>query len=116
MAREQGQLVGIEETLQQQDRLADAGLAQLQGFFDAGHGKTIDLRLQRIRTGHRAVAIGIGLDHRQGTATAEATRQPVVVAQGLQVDQGTGRTHLTLILRRSRPGDRHSGRYPGLRC
>jgi hypothetical protein len=39
------------------------------------------------------MAIGIGLDHREGFSPRDFTGDPVVVAQGLKVDQGTGWTH-----------------------
>src|SRR3990167_2952760 len=87
------QFVGLEEPFQQQNWPANAGLAQLQRFLDAGHGKTVGLLLQRLGTTHRAMAVGIRLDHRQGARAADLAGQLVVVTQGLQVDQSTGRTH-----------------------
>ena len=98
MLCDQRQLVGVEEAFQQQDRRADSGLAQGERLLDAGHREAVGLVLQCQRTTHGAVAVGIGLDHRQrAPATAippaKPARQPVVVAQRFQVDQGTGGTH-----------------------
>jgi hypothetical protein len=39
------------------------------------------------------MAVGIGLDHRKSTGTRDFTGDLVIVTQGLEVDQGTGRTH-----------------------
>lgn len=83
----------LEETFQQQDRRAHAGLAQFQRFFYAGHGKTVGFRFQRLRTAHRAVAVGVGLDHRQCLAATQLPGQAVVVTQRVQVDQRLRRTH-----------------------
>ena len=88
----QRQLIRFEETFQQQDGFADAGGAQFQRLLDAGHAKAICFRLQRAGASNGPMPIGIGFDHRQRLAATQRTRQPVVVAQGLQVDQGTGGT------------------------
>jgi len=90
---DQRQFGRVEETFHQQDRAADAGLAQFQCFLDAGHAKAIGLVLQRAGTLHRAMAVGIGLDDRQRLAATELAGQAVVVAQGLQVDQCLCRAH-----------------------
>jgi hypothetical protein len=39
------------------------------------------------------MAVGVGLDHGEGFGTGQFTGQTVVVAQGLEVDQGAGGTH-----------------------
>ncbi|MCY1361842.1 hypothetical protein D9M69_485300 [compost metagenome] len=93
MLDDQRQLVGFEKAFQQQDRRTNARCPQLQRLFDASHGKPVRLGFQRLGATHRAMAIGIGLDHREGTSPREFTGDPVVVTQGLKVDQGTGRTH-----------------------
>ncbi|MCY1437398.1 hypothetical protein D9M71_535570 [compost metagenome] len=90
---DQCQLVGLEESLQQQDRLANPRRAQFERFLDAGHGKTVGLILQRFGTPHRTMAICIGLDHGQSLGAADFAGEAVVVAQGLEIDQGTGGTH-----------------------
>jgi hypothetical protein len=94
MLGHQRHVAGFEDAFQQQDRRTDAGLAQFQRLFDGGHAETIGLAFQRLRTAHRAMAIGIGLDDRQGLATAQFTGEPVVAAQGAQIDQRAGRTHV----------------------
>ncbi|MNY21689.1 hypothetical protein D3C86_1552530 [compost metagenome] len=93
MLLDQRQFVGLEEAFQQQDGRADAGRAQLQRLFDAGHGETVGLAFQGLGTAHRTMPVGIGLDHRERLGARHFTGQSVVVTQGLQVDQGTGRTH-----------------------
>ena len=37
--------------------------------------------------------VGVGLDHRERPGTADLAGEAVVVAQGFEVDQGTGGTH-----------------------
>ena len=93
MLVDQAQLARLEEALEQQDRVADAGVAQLQRLFDAGHGETVGLRLQRLGTARGAVAVGVGLDHREGLGAADLAGEAVIVTQGFEVDQGTGRAH-----------------------
>ena len=90
---DQIQLGRLEEALQQQDRLADTGLAQLQALLDAGHGEAIGLGRQRFGTAHCAVAVCVRLDHRERTGAGGLAGQPIVVTKGLQVDQGTGGAH-----------------------
>ncbi len=91
---DQWQLVGVEEAFQQQDRAADAGRAQFQRFFNAGHAERVGLAVQRARAGYGTVAIGVGLYRGQGLATAaQFTRQAEVGAQRIQVDQRAGWTH-----------------------
>ncbi|MDQ1094787.1 hypothetical protein QE400_004200 [Xanthomonas sacchari] len=92
---DQRQFLGVEDAFQQQDRRGDAGLAQLQRLLDAGHREAVGLAVQRARAGHRAVPIGIGLDHRQRFAAAQPAGQAVVVAQRVEVDQCTGWAHAT---------------------
>src|SRR3546814_9502512 len=57
------------------------GFAQFQRFIDAGHPETIGFVLQCLRTAHRTVAVGIGLDHGQRLVPTQFAGQPVVVAQ-----------------------------------
>jgi hypothetical protein len=90
---DQFKLALLEEAFQQQDRRADAGFAQGDGLFEEGHGKPVRLRQQRLCAACGAVAVGIGLDHRQCALSAQFASDAVVVAQGGQVDQGTGGTH-----------------------
>ena len=87
------QLLGCEHPFKQQDRLLDAGCAQLERLIEEGHRKPVRLVGQSLRTAHRAVAISIGLDHRQRAPTVKLAGEVVVVAQGGEVDQGAGRTH-----------------------
>ena len=90
---DQGEFAGLEEAFEQQHWGLDASCAQLQRFFDAGHGKAIGFGLQCQGATHRAVAVGIGLDHGKGFGAGQFTGKAVVVAQGLEVDQGAGGTH-----------------------
>ncbi|MCY1536650.1 hypothetical protein D9M68_721130 [compost metagenome] len=90
---DQLQFVRFEESLQQQDRLADPRRAQLERFLDAGHGKTVGLGFQRFGAAHCPMAVGIGLDHGQSLGAADFAGEAVVVAQGFEIDQGTGWTH-----------------------
>ena len=94
MLGHQRHFAGLEDAFQQQDRRTDAGLAQFQRFFDGGHAKAVGLAFQCLRTAHRTVAIGIGLEDRQRLATAQFTGQAIVAAQCAQVDQRAGRTHV----------------------
>ena len=93
MLDDQRQLIGFEEAFQQQYRRANPGGTQLQCFFNAGHRKPVSLGFQRLGATHRAMAIGIRLDHRERLGAGDFTGNSVVVTQGLKVDQGTGRTH-----------------------
>ncbi|MNQ83769.1 hypothetical protein D3C85_988700 [compost metagenome] len=93
MLDDQRQLIGFEKAFEQQHRRANAGGTQLQGFFDTGNGKTVRLGLQGLGTAHRTMAVGVGLDHREGTSPREFAGQLIVMTQGLKIDQGTGRTH-----------------------
>lgn len=93
VAVDQFQLAGLEEPLEQQDRPAYAGFAQFQRFLDAGHGKAVGLVGQGLGAPHRAMPVGIRLDHGEGLGSGYFTRQPVVVAQGIEIDQGTSGTH-----------------------
>ena len=58
----QGQLVGLEHALHQQDRLHGAGLAQGQRLLDAGDAQHVGLGQRRQQPGG-AVAVAVGLDH-----------------------------------------------------
>ena len=89
----QRQLAGMEEALQQQDRQMNARLAQLQRLLDAGHGKAVRLCGQRSSAIHRAMSVGIRLDHGQRTAPAEGAGNPVVVPQCRQIDDNLSRAH-----------------------
>ena len=101
MLVDQRQLISLEEAFEQQDRRANARFAQYQRLFDAGHGKAVGLGFECLRTAHRAMPVGIGLDHGQSTSAAQFAGQAVVVTQGIEVDQGTGRTHGRLSLNHS---------------
>ncbi|MNJ62923.1 hypothetical protein D3C77_587810 [compost metagenome] len=90
---DQCQFAGFEKTFQQQYRGFDTGGAQFQCLLDAGHRKAVGLGLQGQGAAHGAVAVGVGLDHGEGFGTRQFTGQTVVVAQGLEVDQGAGGTH-----------------------
>lgn len=86
------------KTFQQQHRRTNAGGAQFQRFLDARHREPVGLRLQCLGHGHRAMAVGIGLDHGEGLGPGDFSGQLVVMAQGLEIDQGTGWTHVGRLL------------------
>ena len=87
------QLVGLERTLHEQDRLAGAGVAQAQRLLDAGHAQHVGLGQGRQDAGG-AVAVGVGLDDRDDPGAAgTAARLAQIVAQGSEVDDGLGGSH-----------------------
>ena len=55
----------LKHPFEQHDGLLDAGLAQLQRFFQQRHRKAVGLVFQRLRAGQRTVAVGVGFDYRQ---------------------------------------------------
>ena len=74
---------------QNKDGHGDAAMAQLGGLVDAGHGQVV--RAQRLQGAghlHRAVAVGIGLDHAQepDVLPHPLPQGAVVIGQGVQVD------------------------------
>ncbi|MNW01095.1 hypothetical protein D3C71_1966840 [compost metagenome] len=83
MVHDELELVGIEEAFQQQDRGTDTRCAQLQRFFDAGHGKAIGFVGQGVGAAHGAVAVGVGLDYRECATATGLTGQSVVMAQAI---------------------------------
>ncbi|MNO99080.1 hypothetical protein D3C76_908430 [compost metagenome] len=108
MFDDQWQLIGLEKTFQQQYRCLDAGSSQLQRFLDTRYRETIGLGFQCLGTAHCPMAIGIGLDYSQGFGPGQFPGELIVVAQRLEVDQGTGRTHdgslLGSLVRNKKPG------------
>jgi hypothetical protein len=72
-----------EHAFEQQDWLADAGLAQGDGVFAFEQGKTVGLAAQGLDGAPLAVAVGIGLDDRPGARTRrQLLGQPVIVQDG----------------------------------
>ena len=72
------------------DRRADPGRAQLETLFDQRDRQRVAQRLERARDRHRAVAVGIGLDHPE-IATARPDRLPnarQVPLHGAEIDLG----------------------------
>ena len=67
-----GELFGIEHPLKQQHGLRQAGLAQLDRFLEASHGKRIRIG-QCLGRHHAAVPIGVGLYHRHDAGTRGLT-------------------------------------------
>ena len=74
--------------VQHQDREPDAGLAQLERLVDRGHAQSVGAgRLEGHGDRHRAVSVGVGLDHRadrhagpgEGSERREVRRQRVEV-------------------------------------
>ncbi|MOA05393.1 hypothetical protein D3C78_1249890 [compost metagenome] len=63
IAVQQGQILWLEKTFQQQNRSLPAGLTQQDGFGQIQQGKTVGLR-QTAPDMFDTVTIGIGLDHR----------------------------------------------------
>ena len=62
LLRRAGQVVGALHALQQKQRLGDAGPAQFQRFVEEADREPGRQVGERARHGHRAVAVGIGLD------------------------------------------------------
>ena len=74
---------------QDEDGHGDAAMAQLGGLVDAGHGQIVRPQgLQRAGHLHRAVAVGVRLDHAQEfhALPHPLPQGAVVVGQGVQVD------------------------------
>lgn len=80
--------LGFESAFEQDDGLGDVGLAQLDGFFEGGNGKTVCQVGQGLCAGDSTVAVGIGFDHGQQAAAVLGFEQAVVVAQVGEADGG----------------------------
>ena len=82
-----------------EDRLLDAGSAQLRGFFDRRDRETSAARgCQAQRDRFRAVPVGIGLYDRDHLARAgEPFGLGEVLRESLRVDAGEGGTHGSLL-------------------
>ena len=75
------QLVGFEHALHEQDRVAGAGLAQVQSLLDAGDPEHVGLGQCRQDAGG-AMAVSVGLDDRGDLGPASAAaRLAQIVAQ-----------------------------------
>ena len=85
-------LLRREATAQDDQALADAGLAQLDGLLDAGHRKRVGI-LENAGDLHQAMAIGVRLDDREHRTARGQFPDPVEVAA-----------------ERCRPDDRDRGR------
>jgi len=86
-------LVGRENAVQQQDRGADAGLAQLQRLLEIGDRKTVGLLGEDTRDRHRAMSVGIGLDDRERPRTRRKSLSlAIIVADRIQMNAGADRT------------------------
>ncbi len=104
-----GELVGAEHAFEQQDAIGESGGAQREAFADPRDGETVGFG-QRLRCGHDAVAVGVGLDHRHHAAVGRgAPDLAEVVAQGGGIDDRAdqalalhGRPRLSCRSRRNR--------------
>jgi hypothetical protein len=72
--------------------LRDACSAQFRALFQGCHRKSLILGSQGPGTGHRAMTIGVGLDHRQQGPSMKTSRAAKVFAQTFQIDMNGGRT------------------------
>ena len=90
---------------EQQDRLMDAGIAQLQRFLDAGHGEPVGLAFQGGGAARGAMPVGVGLGPpRKRPGTADLAGEAVSVrAQGFEVRSGHGRDAWRLFLTVKKP-------------
>ena len=87
-----GQFGDIEETFEQHDGMGDAGFAQGNGFFQAGNAEGIGL-MQGFGAADQAVAIAVGLDHRQHPGRRRSLACTLKIrSQGLDVYRGPRRT------------------------
>jgi hypothetical protein len=91
-ARNQVEVARLEESLEQQDRLAPAGRTRALGFRQVKQRQAIG-RGERRQHALESVAVRIGLDHRpHPPRPGLAARLREVVLQGIEMDQGLDRT------------------------
>ena len=124
--RAERRLICGKNPLQQQHRLANAQLAQLQGLIHGRDGKTVHIRERRQNIRH-AMPVGIGFHHRnQLRRPCLLAQHPHIVAQRRHINHLHQRTHLALQkkerphysglsewrLRRAISGARQSAPYP----
>ena len=91
--RAERRLICGKNPLQQQHRLANAQLAQLQGLIHGRDGKTVHIRERRQNVRH-AMPVGIGFYHRNQLRRACLLAQhPHIVAQRRHINHLHQRTH-----------------------
>ena len=97
------QIILLEKTFEQQNRLAHTGLTQGHGISQIQQRKAIGQRFQRPGNTQQAVSIGVGLDHGPDLCRSRLTPgHLVIVAQGGMVDTHLNRTrHVYSFLNRS---------------
>ena len=79
-------VLGSENTLQQDDAAVDAGLAQFDGFFNAGNAEGFGIG-QSLRDPHKPVPVGVCLDDGDDPAFGRGPPyQAEIMLQGPQVD------------------------------
>ena len=93
MRDKQGEFFGIIEALEQQQRMAQAGLAQCQSAFELDEGKSVSDVSQRSDRKLEAVAIRIRLDDGpMFCSRGLVTRHSIVVTQCGKINGGANRT------------------------
>ena len=84
-----GEVGSVEKALEQQDRLAETGVAQRHRRLDVKQREAVDDVGDRLRSAQQTVAVGVGLDHCPGFG--RVTGDPplgdeIIVAQHGKVD------------------------------
>ena len=91
--RRRGQLPGVDDALEQHDRLGHARAAQRRRLLDAGDGEGIGAA-QRQRDRHQTMSVGVRLDDRHDARLRRPRTQHLEVgAQRLRVDAGADQPH-----------------------
>ena len=86
------QFFAIKETFQHHQRSDFSRLAQGNGVFQVEHGKAVSMRQGAHHAGV-AMAIAIGLDHRQRLAArGKLLGHGIIVGEGIHMDAGLNRT------------------------
>ena len=88
-----GVFFGLEHAFEQDDGVGDAVFAQQAGFFEKGDGESVGNVGQRVGAAQRAVAVGVGFEHRQHAAAVNLFEGSVVFAQAVEADFGAQRSH-----------------------
>ncbi len=93
MLQREAEIVATEYALENQNGGTNAGLPELYRLLDDGNRETVGKVFQCLRTPHGAMAIGIGLDHRERAASMALSGQEVVVTERIEIDTGAGGSH-----------------------
>jgi len=94
LGRERGEIVSGKKTLQQQDRLSNAALTQLQGLFKTGNAKGVGIR-ERSRGLKETVSVSVRFHHCNQFAGGSQFAQALqIVSQSAAVDYYGCRLHV----------------------